>query len=135
MDKSSWQWSYGSWIYIYVCNQCLSLIALWVQILLRLRSGVLDTILCDKVCQWLAAGQWYSLDVPVSSSNKTEHHDITEILLHVMLNTIKQTWINWEFLDLHVCLKTFFICMYFKTILAIQKVPVSSRESQNMSRH
>jgi hypothetical protein len=25
--------------------------------------------------------------------------------------------------------------MYFKTILAIQKVPVSSGESQNMSRH
>jgi hypothetical protein len=28
---------------------------------------------------------------PVSSTNKTDHHDITEILLRVALNTIKQT--------------------------------------------
>ena len=28
--------------------------------------GVLDTSLCDKVCQWLAAGRWFS---PVSSTN------------------------------------------------------------------
>jgi len=42
--------SYGSWIYNYLCNQCLSLLMLWVQILLR--WGVLDTTLCDKVCQW-----------------------------------------------------------------------------------
>jgi hypothetical protein len=26
-----------------------------------LRRGVLDTTLCDKVCQWLTAGQWFSL--------------------------------------------------------------------------
>jgi hypothetical protein len=29
---------------------------------------------------------WFS---PVSSTNKTDHHDITEILLKVALNTIK----------------------------------------------
>jgi hypothetical protein len=28
---------------------------------------------------------------PVSSTNKTDRHDITEILLKVALNTIKQT--------------------------------------------
>jgi len=22
----SWSWSYGSWIYNYICNQCLSLL-------------------------------------------------------------------------------------------------------------
>jgi len=32
------------------------------------------------------AGQWFS---SVSSTNKTDHHDITEILLRVALNTIK----------------------------------------------
>ena len=42
--------SYGSWIYNYLCNQCLSPLTLWVQI--PLRQGVLDTTLCDKVCQW-----------------------------------------------------------------------------------
>jgi hypothetical protein len=28
---------------------------------------------------------------PVSSANKTDHHDITDILLKVALNTTKQT--------------------------------------------
>jgi hypothetical protein len=40
---------------------------------------------------WLATGQWFSLGPLVSFTNKTEHHDITEILLKVALNTIKQT--------------------------------------------
>jgi hypothetical protein len=43
---SSWPWSYGSWIYNYLCNQCLSSLMLWVQILIRARC----TKLCDKVC-------------------------------------------------------------------------------------
>jgi hypothetical protein len=50
--------------------------------------GVHDTTLCDKVCQWLATGQWISPGVPVSSTNKNDHHDITEILLKVVLNTL-----------------------------------------------
>ena len=33
---------------------------------LRSRRGVLDTTLCDKVCQWLATGRWFSLGTPVS---------------------------------------------------------------------
>ena len=28
----SWSWSYGSWIYNYLCNQCLSPLKLWVRI-------------------------------------------------------------------------------------------------------
>jgi hypothetical protein len=39
--------------------------------------GVLDTILCDKICQWLAAGGWFSLGAPVSSTYKIDCHDIT----------------------------------------------------------
>jgi hypothetical protein len=42
----------------------------------------------DKVWQWLVAGRWFSSGAPVSSFNKTDHHDITEILLKVVLNTI-----------------------------------------------
>ena len=37
------------------------------------------------------AGQWFSPGTPVSSTNKTDHHNITEILLKVALNTISQT--------------------------------------------
>ena len=33
--------------------------------------GVFDTTLCDKVCQCLATGWWFSLGTPVSSTNKT----------------------------------------------------------------
>ena len=44
--------------------------------------------LCDKVCELLAAGQWISLGTQLSSTNKTDCHGITEILLKVALNTI-----------------------------------------------
>jgi hypothetical protein len=83
----SWPWSYGSWIYNYLCNQCLSPLMLWVRISIRARC----TTLFDKVCQWLATGLWFSPGPPVSSTNKTVRHDIAEILLKVALNTIKQT--------------------------------------------
>jgi hypothetical protein len=51
--------------------------------------GVLDSTLCDKVCQLLATGLRFSPGTPVSSTNKTDSHDITEILLKVALNTNK----------------------------------------------
>jgi len=82
----SWTWSYGSWIYKYLCNQCLSPLTLWDRI--PLRWGILDTTLCDCVCKWLAAGRWFSPCTLVSSTNKSDRHDITEILLKVALNTI-----------------------------------------------
>jgi hypothetical protein len=34
---------------------------------------------------------WFSSVPPVSSTNKTDRHDIAEILLKVALSTIKQT--------------------------------------------
>ena len=40
------------------------------------------------VCQWLTTGRWFSMGTRVSSTNKTDHHDITEILLKVAINTI-----------------------------------------------
>ena len=45
-------------------------------------------LLCDKVCQWPSTGQWFSPGTLVSSTNKTDRHDTTEILLKVELNTI-----------------------------------------------
>ena len=81
----SWSWSYGSWIYDYLCNQCWSPLTLWVQI--PLRQCVLDTTLCAKVWQWLATGLWFSPCTSVSFTNKTDRHDITEILLKVAFKT------------------------------------------------
>ena len=72
---------------VIVWNQCLSPLMLWVQISIRARC----TTLCDKVCQWLATDQWFSPGPSVSSTDKTDRHDITEILLKVALHPIKQT--------------------------------------------
>jgi hypothetical protein len=80
--KNMWiLWKAIFWYFL-----CLSPLTLRVRTLLR--WGVLDTTFCDKFCQWLATGWWFS---PVSSTNKTDRHDIFEILLKVTLNIIKQT--------------------------------------------
>jgi hypothetical protein len=46
-------------------------------------------VACDKVYQLLAHGRWFSPGTPASSTTKTGRHDITEILLKVVLNTNK----------------------------------------------
>jgi hypothetical protein len=63
------------------------------QISWRYSSVILlfDTILCDKICQWLAAGQCISLGTPVSSIKLAPMHYITEIVLKLVLNTITLT--------------------------------------------
>ena len=105
---ASWPWSYGSWIYNYLCNQCLSPLMLWVRSSIRARC----TTLCDKFCQWLATGRRFSLGTSVSSTKKNDRRDITEILLKVALNTTKQTnkqtnkykctWFPGSFIDIKV---------------------------------
>jgi hypothetical protein len=46
--------------------------------------GILDITLCDKVCQCPRV-TWSS--TLVFSINKTDHHDITQIILKVVLST------------------------------------------------
>ena len=58
----SWSWLYDSWIYNYMCNQCLSPQKLWIWTLFMTR--------CTR----------YNI-TPVSSTNKTDHNYITEILV------------------------------------------------------
>ena len=65
----SWLWLYGSWIYNYLCKQCLSPLMLWVRFPIRARCTT-----CDKVCQWIATSRWFSPGPPVSSTNKTDRH-------------------------------------------------------------
>ena len=76
-------WSYGIWIYIsvYYHLSCVFKACSW--------RGVLDTTVCDKVCQWLAAGRWFS---PCTlSTKKTYRCDIIGILLKMALRTITLT--------------------------------------------
>ena len=92
---------------------------LWVRISIRARC----TTLCDKVCQWLATGRWFSPCPPVPSTNKTDRHDITEILLRVALNTIKPTKPN-QFTDSDYPYRIFKLFIYdfvFYTEVQLEK--------------
>ena len=65
--EQSWSYSYGSWIFNYLCRQCLSPLKFVRD--LRQLGGFLRVL-------------------PASSTNTTDRNDITEILLKVTLNTI-----------------------------------------------
>ena len=72
-------WTYGSWIYDYLCNQCISPLKLWI------RTPFMA--MCTRINI-----MWYNLSVTCNSlvTNKTDRHDMTEILLTVVLNSINQ---------------------------------------------
>ena len=78
-----------TWFILLHHRHCVSVAQFISLQVLCLWPGVNHTTLCDKVRQWLTTGQWFSLGTPVSSTNKTDCHDITEILL----NTINQIYI------------------------------------------
>ena len=74
-------WSYGSWIYNYLCNQCLSSLMFWVCIPLMARCYVVKFV-SDL---WQVGG---FLRVVRFSPIKLTAAIITEILLKVVLNSI-----------------------------------------------
>ena len=87
--------TYCSYIYIYNVSMLVGFttthaisayhhLKVWVRISIRARC----TTFCDKVSQWLVTGSWLSLSTLVSFTNKTDRHDITGLLLKVVLNTI-----------------------------------------------
>ena len=96
---TSWSWSHSSWLYSYIC---LSQLTLWVRI--PFSRGVLDTTLWCSLSVTLS-GRWFSPNIPVSSTNKTDHHDISVILLEMALVTIihpsecsyicENSWVQW----------------------------------------
>ena len=65
----------------------------WVRAqLCKLQKGCTRlTAASDKVYQLLAHGPWFSPGTPVSSTNKTDRHNIALILLKVTLKTINLT--------------------------------------------
>jgi hypothetical protein len=74
------------YLYMKPDNQCLSPLKLWVQILFMSK--------CTRYTimhMWLATGQLFSPGTLLSSTNKTDHHDIAEILLKLALSTITLT--------------------------------------------
>ena len=71
-------------------------------------NGYMDLFLYhDNICQWLVAGPGTS----VTSTNKTVHHAITEIVLKVALNTITLTPIL-EFLYIRYTYSVDLFCLF-----------------------
>jgi hypothetical protein len=56
---------------------------------LKLKKKTIDPLVC--ISTFDSKGLWFSPGPLVSSTNKTDHHDITEILFKVALNTVKLT--------------------------------------------
>ena len=69
------------------CNECLS--PMKVSFRFALGGGVLDTTVYNKV--WPVTCDRSMVLSGYSSTNKTDLHDIAEILLKVSLNTITLT--------------------------------------------
>ena len=78
IERPEGPWSYGSRIYNYPVNQCLSPLMSWVRISIRARCRTLHV--CDTVCQWFTTSRRLTPGTPESSTNKTDLQDITEIL-------------------------------------------------------
>ena len=92
VEGTLWSWSYGSCIYNYLWNQCLSPLKLCIRTPFMVRCTWYNIMW--SICQWLVVGRWFSPGTPVSSTNKTDCHNITEILLKVVLNAITLTLIS-----------------------------------------
>jgi hypothetical protein len=58
------------------------------------KKGALDSVASDKVYQLLAHGWWFSLGTPASFTTNTGCHDITEILLKVVVKQQKSNKIT-----------------------------------------
>ena len=61
---------------------------LWIPLMIRCTWY---NIMWFVICQWLATSWYFSPGTPVSSTNKTDRHDITEILSKGALITISLT--------------------------------------------
>jgi hypothetical protein len=65
---------------------CCSVSMVWLQIPSNYKKGCTRlAVASDKVYLLLSYGRWFSLGTPVSSTTKTDRHDIDEILLKVAL--------------------------------------------------
>jgi hypothetical protein len=78
----------GSWIYNYLSNHAVHITTKVVSS--NPNHGEMYSIqhYMIKVYQWLATGQWFSPGTLVSSTNKTDRHDITVLLVKVALNNL-----------------------------------------------
>ena len=118
LDLEAHRSMYSSWISSYYYQNCEFEFRSW--------RGVLDTILCDKVCQWLATGRWFSRDTPVSSINKVDRHEITFNLLF-----LEQ---KWRLMGFSVRAANLFWIVLARLLLPIKKIPNMQINKQTKSK-
>jgi len=114
-----WNNYHPSWEYPYVISAYLHRSCEFES---RTWRGVLHIILCEKVCQWLATGQWFSPGTLIFSTNKNDCHDIAEILLKSALHTTTLTPL--EHIFLFLVFVTMLIALFELILLNIGIVPV-----------
>ena len=102
-----------------LCSQWLSLLMLWVQILLMARCTQYNIVL-------LATGWWFSPGSLLSSTNKTDRHNITEILLKVAFNTI-----TLEIFKLSRINKPLYVFEYFYVLMQGKMVSFHAKFNEN----
>jgi hypothetical protein len=100
--RQTWLWCSCDHFFLLFNNFTFNNISviLWSSVLLVAKPKY-NFILCDNVCQWLAAGQWFSQGTFGFATNKTELHNITEILLKVKLSRCRffsrlYSWLSWD---------------------------------------
>ena len=91
VERPPWLSSYGSLKYNYLCNQCLSPLKVVSSNSAHGEVYSIQLYVITFVSQKLATGVWFSPGTPVSSTIKTDLHDITVILMKVALSTITLT--------------------------------------------
>jgi hypothetical protein len=67
--------------------------------------GVLDTTLCDHVCQWLAAGRWFSLIEPITEKWYQYIKLYIYLLISFFISRLKQEsvyCVNWRTFNAHM---------------------------------
>ena len=102
-----WSWSYGSSMYNYICNQCLSLLT-WVLIPFLARCT-----LCNIMWKRVSVTCERSMVFSRHSTNQTDRHDIPK------KNEVKHYFNFWTLWHKCFALYNLWMTLIFKTIYII----------------
>ena len=72
-----WSWSYGSWIYNYLCSQCLSPLMLWVRtpFMMAMCIWYSLSVICDRSVVFSRFPPWNSWNIAESD---VKHHKLNQ---------------------------------------------------------